>query len=1112
MSKGMTSKTRLLLGASTLLLTSTAGMAQSADVGIGNIITANSDSAQTQDQSNNNDVTARSTTPTATIIAGDTENGSLTLDAAKLAAAAVGNNGALSMVDADSAANATSAALGTLQAGAKDGELAISVEAVNTDSAALLTVTDITDSTASLTNSTAAATATGNSSTQSLALDSTTLSLSTGNAAAQTDLVDNAVIAGGGAVVASLQKNIGSETTATLSDSTIALTADDAISSALNVTGNAQDATAIGSTASNALALSGTTVGTGAVIASVQSSDADSAVTAGSEATVSLNADSLTSGTSATLSGNRVQARAVTASATNNLSLDATSVALDAADDSDTAQVQGSGGLINGAFVTLNSQSVANTTTATAAAESFLDPEDGLIAAEFTASVNIGGNVTGGSTIANDANMMSARAQAAVATNSTTLAIGGTLSSPEPSDSAVANAASIANYQDVADDADVRALTTTLGDGGTFGTNITGLLDDSAVSTSSNRAQAIAEATNATNTLTVSATTLSAAAGSDIYPEGYTSGGNATANSAFAVVSEQNTGNATIEAELVESLILTDVAGNVLDSSIDANGNVLEAFGSANKASNTVALSGTTVATDATAVNFQTSNAQVSANIGDESSAGVIAALGSDIINSDVSVNANLVRGSAIGNSGTNSVSASATTLNGGGTDAKGKAIGTSAQGDFSLANTQVLQGDSASSSFVGAEFGVRQAFGNELSDSRISVSSNTQFSEALGNTSTNRLAVSATSAAAGTDPTAVLNNDQTGDVNIDSVSLSWISANAASEGSSIVLNNNSNTSLGVANNAVNMVSASALTLGGSATVGSSTNAPVVTADYALRSEQDASGTVDSYADSYVTNNEAVGLNAAGTTASNVSLSGNATTAEGSANRVSNQLTVSANDAGATAMIGNAQDSSASVVAGTFNNVRYVMNTANTLEAADASSIVMQGNSTTTLARGNSASNALNYAVGATYSAPGTDAVATGTASIAATAGVLNNQSNSGPVNAFTYANYGVALNSGSGTSALNSNVTMANNSAAATAYGNVASNSLSMLTFGAGVPSSAVSSNQVNTGPVTATATSVSFGMTVGNSTGSAVRSTGNNTTATAVGNNSVNTINGGN
>ena len=125
----------------------------------------------------------------------------------------------------------------------------------------------------------------------------------------------------------------------------------------------------------------------------------------------------------------------------------------------------------------------------------------------------------------------------------------------------------------------------------------------------------------------------------------------------------------------------------------------------------------------------------------------------------------------------------------------------------------------------------------------------------------------------------------------------------------------------------------------------------------------------------------------------------------------------------------------------------------------------------------------------------------------------MNAQSNSGAVSATSNgATYSLALNSGAGTAALNSNATLANNSVAANAFGNVASNTLNMTTFGAGVPSSALASNQFNSGAVTATATNVSFGMTVGTTQGSALRNVGNNTTAQAVGNSSVNSMNGGN
>ena len=78
--------------------------------------------------------------------------------------------------------------------------------------------------------------------------------------------------------------------------------------------------------------------------------------------------------------------------------------------------------------------------------------------------------------------------------------------------------------------------------------------------------------------------------------------------------------------------------------------------------------------------------------------------------------------------------------------------------------------------------------------------------------------------------------------------------------------------------------------------------------------------------------------------------------------------------------------------------------------------------------------------------------------------------------------------------------------------YGNSVTNSLTMATFGAGIPSSAIANNQSNSGAVSATATGVAYAMTpTGVASGSAFRNSGNSVTAQAVGNSSVSTIGGG-
>ena len=188
------------------------------------------------------------------------------------------------------------------------------------------------------------------------------------------------------------------------------------------------------------------------------------------------------------------------------------------------------------------------------------------------------------------------------------------------------------------------------------------------------------------------------------------------------------------------------------------------------------------------------------------------------------------------------------------------------------------------------------------------------------------------------------------------------------------------------------------------------------------------------------------------------------------------------------------------------------MTTAATGVALSASSVNLDGNSTTALARGNTANNTLNYSVGASYTGL-EGATVTDVTSAEATAVVLNDQANTGGVTATSSnASYGIVLNSGTaGTAMSNSSASLSNNSVNALAYGNSAVNNLTMGTFGAGLPSSAISNVQTNGGVIKAEATNVTFNMGVtGSSTGSVIRNTGNGVTAQAVGNSSVSTIGG--
>lgn len=1127
---------RLMQGASTLLLASLASSPAFAQtVQIATNITVDgevaADSATSSDQRVTKNVTGIVTSVANTLSGGDITNGSLNTDGtgAKTGASAVGNTDTLSVSDTDGAANATSTVLTARQSNtgtSGDGGSAVAISATTTDTMVSTTVGDTTGGNYTIKNITDTATATGNTVGQQLTLSATSLTLSGANATGDTVGTQD-LDAVGEAVAASLQLNTVATVTATNTGSTVKLDAGDATSTALKLDANTQDANAIGSTAANGIALSGTTVGAKAIIVAQQENDAASTVTAATTASALLTADSVITGGSAAVTNNKIQSRATGATTTNTMTVDATSVTL-AAPDADVAATLTSGtgtGSVEAAYATLNDQLVSGTVSATTTGE----------ASGSAIKLNVDTDVDTGSTLTNDANTVMARAQGAVTANATTIAVNGTFSQGATVAGATPNAATVANVQQVANDADVTATVDT----GTAASIATVVGDDilsSSVSTSSNKLQAYADGTAATNTLTASATTfaLGANATGGASADYGTTASTAKADAAFSIANVQTGGNGDIKAVMQDpATVATTVGGDVTGSSVVSNSNNFDAFANGNKAANTLALSATTTTTDAAIISAQSSGQDVLASIGYApgetasdpmtagtamSDAGVMIELAGPVEDSSISVNGNVTRGSSTGNAVANTLTSTANTLNGDGTSLQATAAGDSAgkvnaTADYALASSQSLGATSSSTTQIAASYGIEQDNDLTLSDSRLSVSSNIQFGEAIGNSATNRIALTATDAGAGIDPTAAISNVQDGDTaTVSATSRMTAYVNAAADNSSIALNNNANTSLGVINNAANTLTVSANTLDGAASTASvATGTDTVTADYALGNFQTAGGTLSSTATSTLFNTEKADATTAGTSDSRVALNGNATTAEASANRVANTVQISALDNGATAALGNAQTSAAGVEATATTSVGYTMKTDATKVALSASSVNLDGNSTTALARGNTANNTLNYTVGASYT--GLDgATVTDVTSAAATAVVLNDQANTGNVTATSSnASYAIVLNSLTGTAMSNSSASLSNNSVNALAYGNSAVNNLSMGTFGAGLPSSAISNVQTNGGVIKAEATNVTFNMGVtGSSTGSVIRNTGNGVTAQAVGNSSVSTIGG--
>ncbi len=176
-------------------------------------------------------------------------------------------------------------------------------------------------------------------------------------------------------------------------------------------------------------------------------------------------------------------------------------------------------------------------------------------------------------------------------------------------------------------------------------------------------------------------------------------------------------------------------------------------------------------------------------------------------------------------------------------------------------------------------------------------------------------------------------------------------------------------------------------------------------------------------------------------------------------------------------------------------------------------SVAIDSNSTTALARGNVASNVLNVSAGSSYGA--STAVIAGSTlggSTQATAAVLNTQANTGNVLASSTGSYQVALNSvgaGAVPGVTSGTVAVTGNNVAAAAYGNSATNSITVAAPSIARPTVAIGNYQTNSGTIVATATGVNYGIGINGATsGSNLRTAGNQVTATAVGNSAVSTI----
>lgn len=372
-------------------------------------------------------------------------------------------------------------------------------------------------------------------------------------------------------------------------------------------------------------------------------------------------------------------------------------------------------------------------------------------------------------------------------------------------------------------------------------------------------------------------------------------------------------------------------------------------------------------------------------------------------------------------------------------------------------------------------------------STSTLTLDGNQQAAEIAGNAASSTLAATAVPAEDGGyyEPAAfaILSNRQAADGMLKARSDMTVTAPGNIGGSSVTLSNNANTALGRMNDAANTADIEAVDLAG---------------ETRLTSLQRARGSVAATAVSTVA--VGGGWDAIGT--SRLTVQGNSAASEATANRALNSLSVvSVTGLGGTPVLDNRQGNDASVLSAT--NATFTV----TGRGAYASAIPVEGNTAASLSRGNVADNRMTVSAGAGNGDQGggeTPMVALFYPNALSSGAVLaNRQVNTGGVAAKTFTKAGVALNCGCTD---DSRISVADNSAAASAYGNAAVNAASGE--GVGQPLTLLSNTQVNRGPVSATVTG-RFGATMtGGVNASLVTISGNSLTATAVGNQAVNTL----
>jgi hypothetical protein len=902
-------------------------------------------------------------------------------------------------------------------------------------------------------------------------------------------------------VIANRQSTTDTLTYGDIVGSTIGLNAGTVSDSRLALTGNTQEGIASGNDASARIVLAGTSTDSGAGIAHSQTAGQNSVVGAQARGLFTLRTASVSTSNLAN-SSNLDRAIAYGNAVDNGVSATIGAVTIPAGSgDASTVPTDVNGDpRVSAAFGILTLQGADGTVRARV----------GDVTGAPAINTSVGGNLAS-SSVATDKNALTSAAYGNQSANGLVLDAISIIGAPVtdgPPRGAVMNVTSVQRANGAAISATSQ---------GGVATNVHGPVSGSAISTSEDSIRTAAVANLASgNRLVVSAGTIDAQAPNLAGEPGGAAlikgSGSLNSNAAFSVQNAQDYGSSSIVVSQTGSTISTTIDGTVDRSDIRNDGNLALAAGTGNGATNSLAIDATSMRTTAAVNNLQSGKGDIittlgSANLG----SGASIHIGGATNGSTLSTSRNGLTGIAIGQTGANSLAVSANHIaNGGGSGGASGSIGTSygANGTVALSSNQRLgmpsNGETPPtviSSSVFGETGLSSI--GTVDGSLLSVDDNVQRANALGNTSLNRLTVATAALDSGVG--SALSSYQYGQANVAAVSTMHLATPISVTASSLSLTGNANRAFAVINDAGNMLEISASHLAeqadnpGIASSGQ-IGPPRVTADHALTGQQFAAGAIRADATTTSGNNRAAGIDG-----SWITVRENVTSAEAAANRALNAASVAIGaDGQASLGLVNTQTSIASVTASARAD-NGLNPKAPGSGALTGSTIVIRGNAASALAQGNAADNSLAL-TGVSFPS-GSDAAAYRYSAAAdAQIALVNIQTNYAPVIATAVdTSFRAPLNGLQTTS--QSTIGISDNSIAANAYGNVASNRVAGAAFGQS-PGAAIATLQTNYAAVSAQVTGPVYRSGTGPLNAIGLSITGNQLAAAALGNQATNLI----